>query len=256
LLVAAPAAAQLSARADLSVDGRYVWHGISRAAGVLGQPSLAVGLQLRSVSMEGGAVFHYELDAADPGELSEIGVGEQQLGEENFWGRASLDIGSLRLQSGVVRYVFHGDPTQGGLGSDRNTTEVYAALSKSGKYLHPSLQAWWDVERGGGAFVDASTYLAGLGWPFPQYAFVYAEGDVGLSLGHADFSGDGITHVGLGLGTQVAVTRTLTFGAGVRSQLNLDDATTVNGATQRRDFNAWLWTGFTVALGGAARGQR
>jgi len=36
LTVVAPgAAAQLSARTDVSVAGRYVWHGISRAAGLV-----------------------------------------------------------------------------------------------------------------------------------------------------------------------------------------------------------------------------
>jgi hypothetical protein len=38
LIVAAlPAAAQLSARTDLSAGGRYVWHGLSRAAGLVAQ---------------------------------------------------------------------------------------------------------------------------------------------------------------------------------------------------------------------------
>src|SRR5258705_11323250 len=79
VVIAAPAAAQLSGRADLSFGGRYVWHGISRGSGFLLQPSLAMGLRVRSLSLEGGAVLHYELDNVSPGDLSEIGVGRGGL---------------------------------------------------------------------------------------------------------------------------------------------------------------------------------
>src|SRR5438874_13421253 len=51
-----PAAAQLSARLDVSVASRYVWHGISRAAGTILQPSLGAGLRLGRVALEGGGV--------------------------------------------------------------------------------------------------------------------------------------------------------------------------------------------------------
>src|SRR5258708_30937711 len=93
MVLATPAAAQLSGRADLSFSGRYVWHGISRGSGFLLQPSLAMGLRVRSLSLEGGAVLHYELDNVSPGELSEIGVGRGGLGEADYWGRASLGLG-------------------------------------------------------------------------------------------------------------------------------------------------------------------
>src|SRR3989442_478590 len=89
-------AAQLSARTDVSVEGRYVWHGISRAAGLVAQPSLALGLRVHRVSLEGGAVLHYELDAATAGELSETGAGGRHLGEADLWGRAMFVLGPTR----------------------------------------------------------------------------------------------------------------------------------------------------------------
>ena len=272
LVVAAPpAAAQLSARTDLSAGGRYVWHGISRAAGLVAQPSLAVGLRIHGFSLESGAVLHYELDRVSAGELSETGAGGRHLGEEDFWGRASLLIGPTRLDAGVVRYGFRGDPGTGGLGAARNTTEVYAALSISSSYLNPSLEAWWDVERVRGAFLRAAFDLPVLGWPFPPYAFAFVQGDMGLNVGQgpnparpgelANFAGRGITHVGLGAGAEVRARRVAgigwaTLAFGVRSQLNLDDATRVNGTGRNRDFLAWLWTGITVVVGGEARERR
>jgi hypothetical protein len=44
---------------------------------------------------------------------------------------------------------------------------------------------------------------------------------------------------------------TLAFGA--RSQLNVDDATRVDGPGRTRDFVVWLWTGMTIVLGGETR---
>ncbi len=248
----------------MSAGGRYVWHGLSRAAGLVAQPSLAVGLRLSRFSVEGGAVLHYELDRVSAGELSETGVGDRRLGEEDFWGRALVDVGPVRLHSGVVRYVFRGDSGLGGLGRARNTTEVYAALSTSSRYFNRTLEAWWDVKRVRGAFLRASFDLPVLGWPFPPYAFVFVQGDMGLNVGQgANFAHRGVTHVGLGVGTEVRAGRVAGIGvaalaAGVRSQLNLDDATRADGtgAGRNRDFSAWLWTGMTVVLGGDARSRR
>jgi len=272
LVVAAPpAAAQLSARTDLSAGGRYVWHGISRAAGLVAQPSLAVGLRVHRFSLESGAVLHYELDRVSSGELSETGAGGRHLGEEDLWGRASLLVGPTRLDAGVVRYGFRGDSGTGGLGPARNTTELYAALSITSSYLNPSLEAWWDVERVRGAFLRAAFDLPVLGWPFPPYAFAFVQGDMGLNVGQgpnparpgelANFAGRGITHVGLGAGAEVRARRVsgigwATLAVGVRSQLNLDDATRFDGAGRNRDFSAWLWTGITVVVGGEARERR
>jgi len=271
LLAAPPAAAQLSARADVSAGGRYVWHGISRAAGLVAQPSLAMGLRLPRLSLEGGAVLHYELDRVSAGELSETGADDRHLGEEDFWGRAALVIGPTRLHAGVVRYVFRGDPAQGGVGSARNTTEIYASLSTTSRYVNPTLEAWWDVERVRGAFLRASVDLPVLGWPFPPYAFVFVQGEMGLNVGQGpnaarpaeltNFAARGPTHVGLGMGTELRAWRLSSIGwttlaLGLRSQINLDDATRIDGTGRKRDVNVWLWTGITVVLGGDARGRR
>lgn len=266
-----PAVAQLSARADVSTGGRYVWHGISRAAGLVAQPSVAVGFRVHSLSLESGAVLHYELDHVSTGELSETGAGGRHLGEEDVWGRASLMVGPTRLDAGVVRYRFRGDSGTGGLGPARNTTEVYAAYSVTSSYVNPSLEAWWDVERVRGAFLRAAFDLPVLGWPFPPYAFAFVQGDLGLNVGQgpnaarpgelANFADRGITHVGLGVGAEMRA-RPLsgiglaTLAVGVRSQLNLDDATRFNGTGRNRDFSVWLWTGITVVVGGDAQERR
>jgi len=42
-----------------------------------------------------------------------------------------------------------------------------------------------------------------------------------------------------------------TLALGVRSQLNVDDATKFDGPGRRRDFVLWLWSGITMVLGEA-----
>jgi hypothetical protein len=261
LTVSAPASgtAQMMARIDLTAGGRYVWHGISRADGVVAQPSAALGFEIRQFSLEGGAVLHYELHRVSPGELSEAGSGEARLGEEDFWGRALLSLGPVRLSTGVVRYQFHGDSGRGGIGPARSTSEVYAAVSTTSPTFTNSLEAWWDVDRVRGAFLRASVDAPVLAWPFPPYAFLFIEGEAGLNVGQkANFAARGVTHVGLGAGAEVRAGQLgsvgwATLAAGVRSQLNLDDATRVEGVGRTRDINVWLWTGVTVLLGRTAR---
>jgi len=264
LTVVAPrGAAQLSARADVSAGGRYVWHGISRSAGLVAQPSLAVGLRIHRISLESGAVLYYELDRASPGELSETGAGARRLGEHDIWGQASFVLGPTRLHAGLVRYAFHGDSGAGGVGPARNTTELFASVSTTSRYLNPTFEAWWDVERVHGAFLRASLDLPVLGWPFPPYAFVFVQTEMGLNIGQgpnparpgelANFAKRGITHFGLGLGTEVRAGRSATLAFGARSQLNVDDAAKADGPGRTRDFVVWLWSGITIVLGGEAR---
>jgi hypothetical protein len=271
LVVLSPAAAQVAARLDLSTSTRYVWHGVSRAAGATAQPSLAAGLRVGRLSLEGGAVRHYELDRIAGGELSEIGAGSRHLGEDDLWGRVALGVGPARLDGGVVRYLFHGDSTRGGLGTDRSTTELYAGVSVSGTYLNPTLEAWWDVDRVRGAYLQASVSEPILGWPFPPYVFTFLDGDIGLNLGQgpnasrprdaANFADRGITHVGIGGEVQLRGgpgrgAGSLTFSVGWRTQINIDDATRSNGAARSKDIVVWAWTGVTLVLGGAAREPR
>ncbi len=256
LVVASPVAAQLSARTDVSVAGRYVWHGISRASGLVAQPSLAFGLRVQRLSLESGAVLHYELDAASSGELSETGAGGRHLGEQDVWGAASFVLGPTRLHAGVVRYAFRGDASAGGVGPASNTTEVFASVSTTSRYLNPSLEAWWDVKRVRGAFLRASLDLPVLGWPFPPYAFVFVQTELGMNIGQGlNPARRGITHFGLGLGTEVRAGRLGTLVFGARSQLNVDAAAKADGPGRTRDFVVWLWSGVTIVLGDNERGQ-
>jgi len=266
-----PLHAQASARFDVTTSNRYVWHGLSRAAGVLLQPSLAVGYQFHGLTLASGLVRHYELDRASPDELSELGSGTGHLGEDNLWGQVDFALGTVWLRSGFARYLFHGVVPQGGSGPLRNTAETYLAVGVAIAYLNPQLEAWWDVDRVKGGFLRASVSSPVMGWPFAPFFFVALDGEVGLNLGQApdpaqpdnlaNFSDRGLTHTALGLNSSFRVRHWPGLGSasinlGLRGQLNLDDATRYDGIGRTRHVIAWLSAGVTLLLGGEARTVR
>jgi len=259
-----PLAAQPVARIDLDISNRYVWHGLSRAAGLVLQPSVAAGYRLHRLVLTSGLVRHYELDRVSPGELSELAAGTDHVGEDDAWTQAELELGSLRIRSGVTRYVFRAGPP-------RNTTELFAAAGVTTRYLNPTLETWWDVGRVRGGFVRASASSPIFGWPFEPFVFVFLEGAVGLNLGQspdparptdlANFASRGPTHAALGLH---AVNRlqhwsgvgSVSLSLGLNTQLNFDDATRYGGAGSRHNLIFWLSTGVTLLLGGEAKPLR
>jgi hypothetical protein len=256
---------------DLAASNRYVWHGLSRAGGIVLQPSLAAGYQLRSLSLAIGLARHYELDQVSPDELSELGNSAGHLGEDNLWVQADLGLGSVRLRSGIVRYVFRGASPQGGAGPLGNTTEAYLAAGVTSTYLNPLLEAWWDLDQVRGGFIRASASSPVMGWPIAPFFFVSLGGEIGLNLGQAadptrpsdlaNFSERGLTHAGLGLDLLFRVSQwpglgSANFSVALNSQLNLDDATRYDGIGRSQNVIVWLSAGVTLLLGGEARTLR
>jgi hypothetical protein len=269
--VARPAAAQYTARADVTMGGRHVWHGLSRAAGLVLQPSIGFGLRSGQWSADGGLVRNYELDRVVAGELSQAGVGGGRLGEDDLWARTTLDLREMQVSLGVARYVFRGRASAGGMGSDRSTTEIFGTLSPKDLYLNPSLEAWVDVGRVRGVYFRASTHMPVLAYPLQPFVFVYLETELGLNVGQgpnssrpldlANFAERGITHAGFGATVERRQGHWPGVGlwllsAGARLQLNFDEATRFNGENRSADFSVWLWAGTTVVLGRDVRDVR
>ena len=266
-----PLAAQFTARLDLSSSNRYVWHGLSRAAGGVIQSSAATGFRLQRFTIVGGVVRHFEWDQPAPGGLSQLGDGNGHTGEDDIWAQGACDLGRLRLRSGVVRYVFRGKAPVGGGGPLGNTTEVYVAVDATSRYLNPTLEAWWDVGRVRGGFLRATATSPVIGWPLEPYLFIALGGEVGVNLGQepdptrpgdlASFAGRGVTHTALGVKIASRLhswsgVGSATLDLGVNTQFNFDDATRYDGVGRSRNVILWLSAGITVLLGGEARVRR
>jgi hypothetical protein len=267
-LSTAPLAAQFSARFDLATSTRYVRHGLSRAAGFIVQPSVAAGFGFHAITLAGGLVRHYELDHVGPGEISELGTGGGQIGEDDAWAEATLALGALRVKAGLLRSVFRGTAAISGAGPLGNTTEAYSAVALTTRYLNPSLEAWWDVSRVRGGFLLASASSPMIAWPYSPFFFISADGEVGMNLGQqpdagrpdelANFASRGLTHAALGFNVLIRLQQWRGLGAanldlGLKNQLNLDDATRYNGSGRSKDFIVWVTAGLSLLLGGEAR---
>jgi hypothetical protein len=270
-LTSAPLAAQFEARLDVASSNRYVWHGLSRAAGIVVQSSVAAGFRVDRFMITTGVVRHHELDHVTPGELSELGNATGRVGEDDVWAQGAFDLGRLRLRSGVVRHVFRGEAPEGGGGPLRNTAEIYAAAGATSAYLNPTLEAWWDVGRVRGGFLRASASSPVIGWPLEPFFFISLAGEIGVNLGQApdparpgdlaNFAGRGVTHTGLGVNV---VSRLQHWGGvgsasldlGLNGQLNLDEATRYNGIGRRSNLILWFSAGVALLLGGEAKTPR
>lgn len=259
-----PLTAQPVGRIDLNLANRYVWHGLSRAAGMVLQPSVALGYQFDRLVFGAGVVRHYELGGPGPGEPSQLASGTGRVGEDDAWAQVELALGSLRLRSGFTRYVFRAGPP-------RNTSEISAAIAVSSRYLNPALEAWWDIGRVRGGFVRASASSPVFGWPAAPYVFAVLTGEVGLNVGQSPdparprdsshFASRGLTHAAVGLSVLNRLHHWNGVGSanlslGLHGQLNLDDGTRHDGPGRQQSVIFWFSAGATVILGGEARRRR
>ena len=68
------------------------------------------------------------------------------------WAEVSVPAGKLTLTGGALLYVF---PNTAGFTSGSNTVEVYARAALDAS-LSPKLAVWYDVDKIGGAYLEAS----------------------------------------------------------------------------------------------------
>ena len=259
-----PARAQVIGVIDLETGTRYVWHGLSRASDLYVMPTEALSGRFDMLSFEAGSSQETEPHAIGRGTLSESGSTGRHLGEVDIWGGAALILGPASLGLGAIRYTFHGDPVGGGEGPKANTTELHLSLATSGVYLNPRLDAWWDVERVHGVFLDAEGSVPVLGFPFRPFFFLAVDGEVGVNFSQeprngtlastANFAEQGITHASLGASIQVANPGNpdspwAAVAVGGRAQLNFDPKTQFDGATGARRVIGVGWVRLTLLLG-------
>lgn len=258
-LTPATASAQLVARGDALVSGRYVWHGISAADATTFQPSLAVGWRAGGFGLDGGLVWHYELDRRDLGELGES-PGGKGLGERDAWTRASVESGILTVQIGTLHRRFQ-DPFLSPAGRT-STDEIVVTMATRHKYLNPSLQYWHDVDDSRGRYLQAGARMPIFAWPFPRFWFLSIEAEAGCNLGRESplgFDGTGyqrvgLTHLRFGMTGSIRAHRWPGFGfstivAGVNTQANFDLATRLDGGPKTRKLATWVWAGLSILVG-------
>jgi hypothetical protein len=182
-------------------------------------------------------------------------VGERGIGEADYWGEVSAELGEVELAAGLLRYTFHGDAALGGLSSGANTTELFARFDARGVTFSPSLAAWVDLEDVRGTYLELRLAAPLLGWPYQPPGFITLDAELGISLGQgpdargasrANFGGDGPTHLQLGVSALKGLMPGIDLSVGLRGQVGFDDSVRVGADGQSRRFKGWITVGTVI----------
>jgi hypothetical protein len=259
-LVGLPASARVSAqvqpRVDLTLANNYLWHGLTHSSRWSFQPDALIVVGGDPLGAAIGTLVVNELGTTGGDAVTLRGRGRGGPGEVDVWTQAIAAAGDLTVTAGVTRYSFHGDSAIGGRPPSTNTTELYATIQLRTAYLAPRLEAWRDVDRWPGWYLQASGTVPVLAWPSPPYPALLIGAELGLNAsarGGAQppsvtptYSNRGVTHTRLSLVAQLQRRRGYTSMVGIAGQLNFDDAVRLGPGGRRRDFVASIFA--TVAL--------
>lgn len=256
LVPPAGTAAQVYLGLDATLSSPYVWRGITRANGWVAQPEGFVSVKARGAFLSGGAWTSYELGHAGPADLSDLGAGQTGLAEVNYWGQATWSVGLVQAALGGIRYTFRGTAPAAGRTRADNTTELYADVRATSKYIVPGVALWLDVDRVRGAYLETSATVPLLANPLAEpFIGLITRAAVGYTLGQevnsrdptqgAYFARAGVTHVDLSASGDVTL-HPLHLPTVLRveghAQFSTDDATRPTSASPsdaRRSVKLW-----------------
>lgn len=264
LATRAPAQAYLGV--DATLASPYVWRGLTRANGWVVQPEGFAAVKAGGTFFSAGTWASYELGAAGPSALTDLGTGQSGLAEVDYWAQAARAIGFIQAGVGGIRYTFRGTATGAGRTRADNTTELYATLRATSKYIVPGLAAWVDVDHVRGTYLEGSAEVPVLANPLAQpFIALITRATLGYTLGQevnsinptegAYFARAGVTHLDLAASGDLTV-RALGAPAVVRVeghvQFNVDDATRRASADPSGAHrSAKLWAALALRFSGA-----
>jgi hypothetical protein len=256
LAIPSAAGAQVDLNLDAMVSSAYVWRGVTRVSGWVAQPEGFLSVKAGRTFLAGGAWASYELGHAGPDDLSDLGTGQAGLAEVNYWGQATWSLGLVQAALGGIRYTFRGTAPAAGRTRANNTTELYANLRATSKYVVPGVAVWLDVDRVSGAYIEGSAAVPLLANPLATpFIALITRATVGYSLGQEVNAGDpaqgayfaraGVTHLDLALSGDVTL-HPLRVPTVLRleghAQFNTDEATRPTSASPgdaRRSLKLW-----------------
>lgn len=255
LLAAQRAGSPFFARVDALATSRYVWRGLGRSQSPTLQAHGALALRTGRYRLAAGAFATFEPSRADLDDRTLVGVGERGLGEADFWGEISAELGEVELATGIVYYTYHGDAALRGLSSTANTTELFARFDARGLRFSPSVAMWVDLDDVRGTYLELRAAAPLLGWPYDPPLFITLDGELGVCLGQqpdraarqrANFAGDGPTHVQTGVTVLTSLWPWLAVSGGWRLQFGIDDSTRIGGDGVSRRLKTWFTAGVVV----------
>ena len=256
LVVASPAAAQVTVGADAALFSSYVWRGLHFTSKPVIQPDLYVTVPVGKASFTAGGWGNVEIGKYDgANDISEGGgLAGPDFAEFDWWGELAVPVGLLTVTPGVTGYVY---PNKGGLTKANNTIEVYTKLAL-GTVLSPKVNLYYDVDKIKGLYVEGS-----LSHGVPLGASTLTVGGlVGFSAGQeinsskptesANFKDSGLTHIDLFASAGFSA-GSLTFTPSIHLVHGNDEFTKFTSLNKKHDVK--LWGGVTISWSKAFGGE-
>ena len=255
---AAAAAPAVTVGADLALNSRYMFWGLTLSNKPVWQPDVWVNWNGFTAGVWGNFEFENQSSASD------YTSGGDRSGntEIDYWLEYAHALGPTSAKIGVIRWTYNEDNTGSlapyatqqnypGLdnGPDIDSTEIYAAVTFSEVPLSPNITLYYDADLYKGLFgwVSVSKGIDIKGKTLTLGALAgFSTGE--SNLGSSDiplFVDEGFTHFDLSAAMSFAA-GTLTITPNVHVQFNHDDATRITSGTES-DGSTVFFGGVTIA---------
>ena len=263
---ATPAVAQVTVGADVALNSRYMFWGLTLS----NRPVIQPDVYLTYAGFTAGVWGNFEVSGnSDPNDFTSGGTRTGNT-EVDYWTEYNRAVGPTALKLGVIRWTYSQKNTGTlspyatqasfpGLknGPDINSTEIYGAVTVTSIPLSPNLTLYYDTDIYKGLFGWASVTQ-----PVPVGTKSLNLGALmGFSVGESNttsnqiplFVKEGITHVDFSAGLPLTV-GTLAITPNAHFQINVDDATKFTSGTQSNGktvFTVGTTIGWSKGFGGA-----
>jgi uncharacterized protein Gcw-chp len=243
-LTASPALAQVTVGADVALNSRYMFWGLTLSNRPVVQADVYVTVAGFTAGVWGN------LDATKQNDLGDLTTGGNRSGitEVDYWAEYNRTLGPVAAKLGVIRWTYSQkntgtlapyatQATYPGLknGPDINSTEIYGALTFTKVPLSPNIALYY----------DADIYKGFFGWVSISRSVPIASKSITLgalvggstsesNTGSSDiplFVKEGITHFDFSASSAFAIGM-LSLTPNAHFQINNDDATKITSRTQ------------------------
>jgi hypothetical protein len=241
IATARPTAAQVTVGADVGLNSRYMFWGLTLSNRPVVQPDI----YLTYAGFTGGVWANFEVTRdGDPNDLTSGGA-RKGITEVDYWLEYNRTVGTADLKLGAIRWTYStrntgslgpldpGDLTDNG--PDVNSTELYGAVTLGSVPLSPNLTLYYDTD----------VYKGLFGWVSVTHPVPIGKQSLdlgalmGFTAGHTNttsnqiplFESEGVTHFDFSAALPLTV-GALSITPNAHFQINIDGATKFTSGTQ------------------------
>jgi hypothetical protein len=243
-LTASPALAQVTVGADVALNSRYMFWGLTLS----NRPVVQADVYVTVSGVTAGVWGNLEpTKETDPSDLTS-GGNRSGITEVDYWAEYNRTLGSVAAKLGIIRWTYSrkntgtlspyaDQATYPGLenGPDINSTEIYGALTFTKLPLSPNIAAYYDADIYKGLFgwVSISRSVP-IGPKSITLGALVGGSTAESNTGSSDiplFTKEGITHFDFSASVPLTI-GTISVTPNAHFQINNDATTKITSGTQ------------------------